>query len=121
MSKQNDDTTEENTITFHYLKSSGYKVVHVDGAISGRTPQGLIHLSTFSERPSIPRETTHKINSDGTLNKEHEAVTRGGIVREMDVDLMMNLQVAKDIHQLLGKNIQEIENSILAQSPKGTH
>ena len=105
MSKQNDRKTgdsRENTITFHYLKGNSFRVIHVDGALGGRTPQGCVTITTFSERPAIPRETSHNIQSDGTLSKEYQEVTRGGIVREMDVDLMMNLQVSKDIHKLLG-------------------
>ena len=101
------------SVTFHYLKSTQYRVVHVDGAIGGPTPNGFIHISMYNERAAIPREQTFSVNENGTLGGIERETTHGGIVREMEVDAIMNLNVAKNLRDWLTMNIDRIEQ------PKG--
>src|SRR3989442_6878794 len=49
------EATKPQDVTFHYIKSSQFRVVHADGIIGGVTPRGLIHIAVFSERPAIPQ------------------------------------------------------------------
>ena len=44
-------------IRFHYLKSPHFMTVHVDGAIGGPTPRGLLHAAVYAERVAIPNST----------------------------------------------------------------
>ena len=43
------DPKRPTRVRFHYLKSQLWRVVHVDGAIGGITPRGMIHAALYSE------------------------------------------------------------------------
>lgn len=103
------DSPTNEKITFHYIKNQGFRVLHVDGCIGSITPQGNIHLSVFSERPAIPRELTHKLTDNHEVGEIVERVSREGIVREMDADLILTLNTAKNIYQWLGEKINQLE------------
>ena len=99
-------------VSFDYLKSHHFRVIRADGAIGSVTPNGHIHCALYSERPAIPRHTVHEIQSDGKLGNEvtGETVSRGGIVREMEVDVFLTVDVAKSLVQWLEDKISEATN-----------
>ena len=107
-------------VVFHYIKSQGFRVMHVDGIIGGLTPQGYIHMAIFSERPAIPQRMVHSFTPEAGLGNAipSETVGKEGIVREVDADLILNLSTAKNLHSWLGGRIQELETA-LSQLPKG--
>ena len=96
-------------ISFDYLKSRYFRVIRADGAIGSVTPNGHIHLALFSERPAIPRHIVHELDADGRLGSEvpNEMVSRGGIVREMEVDVFLTVEAAENIKQWLDEKINE--------------
>ena len=98
-------------VTFHYLKSTQYRVVHVDGAIGGPTSTGLIHIAMYSEHSAIPREQVFSLTKDGTLGDLVQTVSRGGVVRELEVDAMMTLDYAKSLRDWLINQINKLEKS----------
>jgi hypothetical protein len=75
---------EDNKISFDYLKSQFFRVLHADGAIGGITPSGCIHCSFYSERQAIPQRQTFMLNEDGSLGQPiaEETLVRAAIVRE---------------------------------------
>ncbi len=97
------DTTKE--VTFHYSKSAQFRVIHVDGAIGGITPRGLIHMAVYSERPPIPKTTTHELTDTGLLGAMFNSEVKEGIVREMEADLMLSIQAATELRDWLTKNL----------------
>ena len=108
-------------VKFHYLKSANFRTIHADGAIGNVTPAGYIHMAMYSERPAIPREMVHKIKPDGTLGEiiEEQTVMREGIVREMEVDVLMSVDVAKGIKNWLDEQFEKVEqrNTQLIKTP----
>jgi hypothetical protein len=86
-------------INFDYIKAHAFRVVHVDGAIGGLTPSRLVHAALYSERPAIPQRIVHQIGADGTLGPRIDAQTlaRSGIVRELEVDVIMSAEVAQSL------------------------
>ena len=68
-------------------------------------------MAMYSERPAIPREMVHKINPDGTLGEiiQEQTVAREGIVREMEVDVLMSVDVAKSIKNWLDEQFEKVE------------
>lgn len=102
---------QEPVIVFEYIKSEFFRVIHTDGAIGGITPQGNIHFALFSERSAIPRLLVHEANPDGTLGKAlpDRAVVRPGIIREMDIDVVMSLSTAESFAAWLGDRIAELK------------
>jgi len=104
--------TADPEITFNYIKSPHFRVIHVDGAIGGITPNKLIYLSAYNERPAIPQQTTHILKPDGTLGAEipEKKVSRPGFVRELEVNLLMDRTTALAVRDWITERVQEIDN-----------
>jgi len=107
--EQKNTETDEKTaqINFHYIKSNNFRVVHADGAHGGVTPRGDIHMALFNERNPIPVRITNKIAENGTLGEEIGRSMRDGIVREVEVDVILDPEVAKSIANWLLEKADE--------------
>ena len=101
-----------NKVAFHYLKSTQFRVVHTDGAVGGITPSGYLHLALFSERAAIPQRVVQEVSSDGKLGAEipDEGFSRGGIVRELEVDAVFSIETAKMVRDFLSTQIEKLES-----------
>lgn len=88
--------TDKTKIKFHYIKSNLFRVVHMDGAIGGITPAGLIFTSLYSERGAIPQIMVHDVTDAGQVGGEHpeERISKEGIVREVEVGATMSVDTA---------------------------
>ena len=97
------------TVAFDYIKSQDFKVIRADGAIGGVTPSGHIHMALYSERQAIPRRIVNELNADGTLGAvlDDKTETRGSMVREMDIDVFLTRDVAKNIGDWLLERVKE--------------
>jgi hypothetical protein len=97
-------------VAFHYIKSSDYRPIYVDGVIGGLTPRGLIQMSVFSEHTAIPQKTVSKFLPDGTLgdNLSDEEVSRGGIVRDLSATLLFNEDLARRLVDWLNVRLDEL-------------
>lgn len=98
-------------LKFHYLKSVHFRVVHVDGITGGIAPRGGIQMAVFNERAPIPQQVTHEFTPQNTLGPEDvtKRVVRDGVVREVEVNLMMGLEIAKSIRDWLTEQIRQLE------------
>lgn len=106
-------------IRFHYIKSNYFRVVHVDGAHGGITPNGNIFFSAYSQRAPIPQITTQKVEADGSITEEirEERVVKDGIVREVEVGIMMDAATAEALHKWLGQKIAALKK-LQKKAPK---
>lgn len=68
-------------------------------------------MAIYNERPAIPREMVHEINPDGALGEviRGETVSRNGIVREMEVDVLMSAESVRSIIGWLEDQIKHLE------------
>jgi len=98
------------TVKFHYIKNQTFHSLHADGAIGGVTPSGNIHIAFYNERMPIPTEIVQKLDEKGALGEIESKTTREAVVREMEVDVVMNIDVAKNLHKWLGVQIEEHGN-----------
>jgi hypothetical protein len=100
--------TVPGTIAFEYVKSNQFRVVHADGVWGGVTNQANVQVAFFSERQAIPRRIVHRVETDSTLGPEIEEdrVTRGGFVREVEVDVVMNIGTAIALRDWLNDKIR---------------
>ena len=107
---------DKNKIAFRYIKNHNYRVVHADGVIGGPSPSGDIHMAFFSQRKPIPRKVVYEITSDG-LGPElvDQRESESDIIREFDTDVVMNLNVAKELIEWLQKHVSEVEKVISEQ------
>ena len=104
------DEEEKDTslIDIQYVKSSGFRVIHADGAIGGVTPKAFIHFALYNERASLPTRAEQRIGEDGKL-QPHEVKKGGqGITRELEVDVLMNLSAAESLRDWLDERIGEL-------------
>ena len=98
-------------VTFDYLKSPQFRSIRADGAIGGLTPDGLIHFALYSERIAIPRQIVQPVEADGTLGPaiSELTVSRGSIVREMDVDVFVSPEVAVRLRDWIDDQLKKLE------------
>lgn len=111
---------KERKVRFDYIKSNYFRVIHVDGIQGGNCPgRDLIQMAAWSERWPIPRQSVFPISPEGALGEEilPERVTRDAIVREVEVELLMNIATARVIRDWLNDRIEEYEkmSSVLAE------
>lgn len=113
-------------IVIHYVKSPSFRTVHVDGAIGGSSPGGTqLTLSLYNERHSLPDATVHSVGEGGAVNNQNptqQLNTRPGILREIDFNAVMSLEVAQALHEWLGRNIAKLKEQrpgVLGISPEG--
>lgn len=92
MAYQLSETPE--AIDFHFIKAAHFRIIHVDGAWGGVTPSQNIAVGFFSERLPIPTIVQHQLEEGGNLGEELERDSKTGIVREMEVELVMNKATA---------------------------
>ena len=98
-------------INFHYIKANQFRVIHADGVHGGLHPRGNIQMSFFSERVPIPKKVSHEIADDGRLGKEivAERESRDGIVREVEVGVVMGVEEARALVKWLQLKIRAHE------------
>lgn len=98
-------------VRFHYIKSNSFRVIHADGAFGGLSPRGGIHMALYNERLPIPRETVHEVTPEGKLGKEirPERVAREGIVREVEVGVVMSIDTTRSLIEWLTRKVEEAE------------
>ena len=112
---------EEERVVFEYIKSAHFRVIRADGAIGGVTPNGHIHFALYSERAAIPRKLVHKIEEGGKLGAPipEETVAREGIVREMDVDVYVTIEVAESLCNWLEEKIKIVKERQAENTAEG--
>ncbi len=100
-------------VAFDYIKGNAFRVIHADGVIGGPTPSGHIHMAFFSERGPIPQREVRAVNRDGTVGDliAGQLVTRNAIVREIDIDVVMSMQVAESMATWLNAMISDIKKT----------
>jgi hypothetical protein len=103
-------------VTFTLIKSPSWRTIHADGIIGGVTPKLNITAAIYSERGALPDRTVNAV-SDGQLGEEilQERVGGEGIIRELEVNMVMDLVLAKSFINWLQDKVNYIEN-ILKQA-----
>jgi hypothetical protein len=96
-------------LSFQHIKSNSFRILHADGATGGLTPRGQILVAFYNERLPIPESVTHHLGPDGVLGDEiiEERKTKAGIIREVEIGVMMDVPVAQALHVWLGQVLAE--------------
>ena len=110
-------------IRYHFIKSNHFRTVLAEGVYGGISPTGKIRMTFFNERTALPQQTEHALTSDGRVGAEvlDGRVSRDGIVRELEVDVVVDIDNAKKIHHWLGQKIDELSKlleDIRRESPQ---
>lgn len=108
---KNPPDTNGTEITFSFIKSNSYRVIYVDGAVGSPAPGGLIHAALYNERGAIPRTMVQSITG-GRLGPPTTVDARPGIVREVEVSIMLSREAAIGLRDWLSKQITALENIV---------
>lgn len=103
----------QNEVEFHYIKAAGFRVIHADGVWGGPTPRGYISMSFFSERIPIPRRLVYEVPKSGIIAGNappKETETKQGIIREVEADIMVDLETAKSMLVWLQEKVDALES-----------
>lgn len=94
-------------VNFHFAKSAHFRVIHVDGAHGGISPNGsCLNITVYNEMAPLPKEIIHKIADNGAIGEEVSRVSDAGVSREMEATLSMSLQTAASIRDWLSAQIE---------------
>ncbi|SRR6266446_3497132 len=102
----------------HFIKGSNFRVVHADGVWFGGNLHGdFLHLTFYSERAPIPQKIVVTIDQNGNATEvESKRESKQGIVREMEVDIVLSLQAAVFLQNSLTKNLTMIQEMMKSQT-----
>jgi hypothetical protein len=95
-------------VQFHYIKTNAHRVVRADGVHGGLTPALDIQMNFFGTRAPIPRLMVHEF-SEGRIGDELPdlRVEREGIIRDIEVTVIMDVERAEALHRWLGERIEK--------------
>jgi hypothetical protein len=114
-----DQPPDQQEVTFNYFKSQFFRVIHADGAWGGVSPRGDIHISFYNERIAIPDKSRLRISESGTAVRPEEFESTSAIVREVEVDVVVDLTTAIQLREWLNNKIKTLETIIkMAQEPQ---
>jgi hypothetical protein len=108
-------------VAFDFIKASGFRVIHVDGAFGGVSPNArTMNVAVYSERRPLPRKTIHPISTEGKLGDEirDRRESRDAFVREVEANLVMDLDTAKALREWLDAHITEMTKLHAQQGKK---
>ncbi len=100
---------DKNQISFDLIKGNFFRVFPVDGIFGGIGPRGQLRMTFFSERWPIPKRMVCKITEDGEMKEEIRELreTREAVVRELEVEVVMDLATAKGIADWMHHTIEQ--------------
>ena len=107
-----EDRAASKRIQFAYRESRSYRTIHVGGAFGGINTSGDIFAGIFSVRPHLPNSSFVDIDEAGTALGGEQHETTPGMVREVEVGLLMDLETAKAIRTWLNEKITTLESAI---------
>lgn len=102
------------TVPVHFIKSNLFRVVHADGFWGGATPHGKIQLIPFNERNAIPQRLLLHDVEGVARERPGSRVGRKGIVRELEVDVLMDLNTAISLRDFLDQQIKQLQGILVA-------
>lgn len=110
-------------LPIHFIKSSSFRVVHASGVWYGGDSQQNLHLTFFNERNPIPKMIVLNLNEKGFITSEDESKreSKTGIVREMEVDVILSYQAALEFHRTLGENLKALGANLPPRAEEENH
>ena|SRR5258708_3293381 len=100
-------------LRIEYIKSNLFRVVHADGAFGGISPRLDLFITFYSERFPIPKVLTYEMTPSGATGQEiqSERETKAGVIREVEIGVMLDLLTAKSLAEWLNGKIAELEKA----------
>ncbi len=94
----------------HLCKSNLFRTVCTDGAI-GNTADDIIAMAFFRDRVAIPEKMVFETAADGSpVEVFEERLGVRGLEREVEVEIVMNLNVARVVCTWLAERIEALQS-----------
>jgi hypothetical protein len=99
---------ENQTIKYYHVKTNLFRTIHADGVwYQIMVKPNRIHLIFYTDRIPIPTETTRTVGTAETPSEETERTVREGWDREMEVEVVFDMENAKRIFSDLKRVLDE--------------
>ena len=85
------------------------RVIRVDGAWGGVTPQWNIHMALYSERWRLPTETVIRKDADGVI-RDYPLDPPGVVIREIEMDVILEEKAAIWLRDWLTTKIADLQD-----------
>jgi hypothetical protein len=102
--------TPSKEVRAEFRRSALCRVIHVDGAWGGATPNRNIYIGLYSERNREPDAITYDVAPTGQA-KQRPLTPTNAILRDLEVEAIMSLEVAKSLLTWLTQKVQELESA----------
>ena len=102
----------DQTIPAHYLKSASHRTVAVTGAILSPTPHGKLTVTPYVDRAPIPTMVPQKLEPGRLVDDHEHMVARQGIIREFEVTMFMDLEVAESVANAILRVVKEMRTAL---------
>src|SRR5437870_13056089 len=98
-------------LRIEYQKSQSFRVIHADGAYGGTSPRLQLFVAFYSERFPIPKVLTYEMGVKGAPEHEilEERDSKEGIIREVEVGVMLDINAAKGFAAWLNQQVEALE------------
>ena len=114
MAEDGEKTSAPSKVKFHYIKSNHFRIIHADGLLGSITPKDDLIVTFYNERSPLPDSVTFEITANGELGDEIEAervsASSDGVVREMEVGIVFDVNFARSFAVWLTEMVQNFEN-----------
>jgi hypothetical protein len=106
-----EESQKSTDIQFVYEKARHHRTLHADGAWSAVTPHAEVQVSFYNDLRRIPATAMLSVREDNTVIPS-EPVVVSELIREVDVTVVMNVEVAKATIALLNQMIAQAEQAL---------
>src|ERR1700730_5784508 len=104
------NVTTPSQIKFDFIKSNYFRTIHADGVWGGVNGHLDIAMAFYSERPAIPQQITVPVENGKLGNElERKRVGRDAVIRDVEISVTMNVEVAKQFLRWLDEKIKAID------------
>lgn len=106
---------EPKEVKCKYVFEEDFNTKYINGAQGGINVQGEIIINFFLERVALPKSQTFTVDEIGRIQEEVPGTTEPtdlnqSFIRYFQSGVIMNYNVAKQIHNWLGQHLEILEN-----------
>jgi hypothetical protein len=102
---------QPDSIEVYYQKANFFRVVHADGCYGGVNARGMIHCGFYSERAAFPLRTALPVQ-DGRPGPEKVIESKSGLVREFEVDVIMDINTGVAFYVWLRDKLDNLRKQL---------
>jgi hypothetical protein len=96
-------------IESHFIKDNDFKTIQLSGVFGGVMGNGLLNINLFTERLPIPTKIVLDVKEGSQTITEKSRESKNGIIREVHIGVLVDINTAKSIQAFLAQAISQQE------------